>query len=271
MTQGVAAAAAAKFRKPPVVEVWISVDFDPKADKREWELELVKQFLEDFKPEFPKIEAVHERQFKLEETSPQTLPKVVDQQVKLQSVRMSNETPTRVLQISDDQLSFHVLKDDNALPGYSIVRQEMQEKLDRYVHIFHPSGIRDATLHYLDIIDIPRPANDKIDLRDYFVTSIDLPEVPFGPIASFAHRFEVNCPDGSGTLLLQLQTIPSPPESNVFRFRMDWHKLCLALNTLELQQVWSRMDVAHVYMRKCFLASFTDRTLALFDPVTETA
>jgi hypothetical protein len=78
------------------------------------------------------------------------------------------------------------------------------------------------------------------------------------------------CPVDPGPLLLQLQAIPSPPESNVFRFRMDWHKQCSAVNTLELSQVWSRMDVAHDYMRQCFLASFTQRTLELFEPVAET-
>lgn len=265
MTQGV----GAKFQKPPVVEVWISVDFDPNENKRKWELELVKQYVELYKAELAKLEAVRERQIQVEETSPQALPKVIGHQIRLQFVRMSNEKRTRVLQIGDDQLSFHILKEDQTYPGYRIVRDEMQRKLEDYARIFQPSRIRDATLHYLDIIDIPRPENGRIDLPDYFMATIDLPEEPFGPIAGFAHWFQMECPVDPGPLLLQLQAIPSPPESNVFRFRMDWHKQCSAVNTLDLSQVWSRMDVAHDYMRQCFLASFTHRTLALFEPVAE--
>ncbi|MBS0210426.1 MAG: TIGR04255 family protein [Planctomycetes bacterium] len=262
--------AAARFRKPPVVEVWISVEFDPNENKREWQLELVQQYVELYQAELPKLEAVHERQIQVDETSPQALPKVIGQQVRLQFVRMSNGRRTRALQIGDDQLSFHVLKEDQAYPGYRIVRDEMQRKLDDYARIFQPTRIRNATLHYLDIIDIPRPESGEIDLPDYFVASIDLPEEPFGQIGGFAHRFQMACPVDPGPLLLQLQAIPSPPESNVFRFRMDWHKQSAAVNTLDLSQVWSRMDVAHDYMRRCFLASFTQRTLELFDPVSDT-
>lgn len=260
----------ARFRRPPVVEVWISVDFDPNENKREWELELVKQYVEQYKAELPKLEAVHERQIQVEETSPQELPKVVGHQVRLQFVRMSNEKRTRVLQIGDDQVSFHILKDGQTYPRYGIVREEMQRKLDDYARIFQPSRIRDATLHYLDIIDIPQPENGKLELPDYFVASLDLPEEPFGLIAGFAHRFQLACPVDAGPLLLQWQAVPSPPESKVFRFRMDWHKQCSAVNTLDVSQVWTRMDVAHAYIRRCFLASFTSRTLELFEPVTET-
>lgn len=263
-------ASAVKFRKPPVVEVWISVDFDPNENKREWEFDLVKEFLKHYQEEFPKLEAVHEREFQVDETSAHSLPRVVGVQVRLQTVRMSNMERTRVIQIGDDQLSFHILREDQSYPGYRIVRDEMQQKLEDYARIFQPSRIRDATLHYLDIIEIPLPDDGKIGLPDYFKVAIDLPEEPFGPIAGFAHRFQMMCPVDPGPLLLQLQAIPSPPESNVFRFRMDWHKQCSAVNSLELSQVWSRMDVAHEYMRQCFVASFTQRTLDLFDPIVET-
>lgn len=258
-----------KFRKPPVVEVWISVDFDPNENKREWELELVKQYVERYEAELPKLEAVHEQQIQVQETSPQALPKVVGRQIRLQFVRISNEKRSRVLQIGDDQLSFHILKADGVYPGYQTVRSEVQQKLDDYAQIFQPTRIRNATLHYLDIIDIPRPETGKIELGDYFRVSIDLPEEPFGPTAGFAHQFQVMCPVDAGPLFLQLQAIPSPPDSNVFRFRMEWHKQSSNVNTLDSSQVWARMDVAHEYMRQCFRAALTERTLELFEPVEE--
>ena len=44
----------------------------------------------------PKLEAVHERQIQVQESSPTDLPKVVAQQVCLQFVRLSNEARSRV-------------------------------------------------------------------------------------------------------------------------------------------------------------------------------
>ena len=249
-----------KFRTPPVVEVWISIDFDPNENKREWELELVKQYVEKYEVELPKVEAVHQQQIQVQETSSQALPKVVGRQY---------EERSRVLQIGDDQLSFHVLKTDDAYPGYHVVRTELENKLEVYEQVFQPTRIRNATLHYLEVIDIPRPESGKIELGDYFRASIDLPEEPFGPTAGFAHQFQVMCPVDLGPLFVQLQAIPSPPDSNVFRFRMEWHKQSSNVNTLDSTQVWTRMDIAHEYMRKCFRAALTERTIELFQPVRE--
>lgn len=260
---------AAKFQKPPVVEVWISVNFDPNEGKREWDMELVKQYVELYKTELPKLEIAHERQIQIEETSAEDLPKVIGHRVKMQFVRRSNEQRTRVLQIGDDQLSFHIMKDASDYPRYQSVQAEMQAKLVDYVQLFQPSQIRDVTLHYLDIIEIPHPESGIIDLSDYFHTSIDLPKNPFGYTAGFVHQFQVVCPVDDGPLLIKLQAIPAPPDSSVFRFQMEWHKQSSAVNTLDFSQVRSRMDLAHEYMLECFLASFTQRTLDLFEPDAE--
>jgi uncharacterized protein (TIGR04255 family) len=258
-----------QFKKPPVVEVWISFDFDPNENKREWDLELVTQYIEPYKTELSKVEAVHEKQIQVKETSPTDLPKVVGQQVRLQFVRLSNEYRSRLLQVGDDHLSYHVSKKGDDYPGYQKVRNETQLKLEDYIKVFQPSRVRNATLHYLDIIDIARPADGKIDLDDYFNISTDLPEKPFGLTATFTFQFQAICPVDEGPLLLQLMPLPAPPASNVFRFRMEWHKLSLDINTLDLPQVFSRLDVAHTYMTKCFLASFTKRTLEMFEPIVE--
>jgi len=183
--------------------------------------------------------------------------------------RLSNEISSRVLQLGDDHLSYHVLKNGDGYPGYKEVCKETQHRLEDYIKVFQPSRVRNATLHYLDIIDIPQPENSKIELSDYFKTSIDLPEKPFGLTTTIAFQFQVSCPDDKGPLLLQLMRIPAPSESNVFRFRMEWHKLSLDINTSDFSQVFSRLDVAHNYMTDCFLASFTKRTLAMFGPIEE--
>ena len=258
-----------RFRKPPVAEVWISVDFDPNENKREWELELVQRYIEQYEEELPKLQAIHEQQIQVEEVSPQTLPRVTSRQIRLQFVRMSDNEQSHSLKIGDDQLSFHIMKAGGVHPRYHAVRSEMQKKLDDYTQIFQPTRIRNATLHYLDIIDIPRANNGIMQLQDYFRVSIDLPEEPFGLTVGFAHQFQVMCPTDPGPLFLQLKAVPSPRESDVFRFRMEWHKQSADVNSLDSSEMWARMDVAHEYMRECFRASLTERTLELFEPIAE--
>lgn len=264
-----------QLRKPPVVETWISFDFNPNEGKRESNLAtknlpIVQEYVRQYAAELPKVEAIHEKQIQVQETSPTDLPKVVSHEVRLQAVRLTNETRSRVLGIGDDQLSYHVLKTDDSYPGYTTVRTEAQQKLEDYVRIFQPSSVKNATLHYLDIIDIPCPAESTIELADYFLLATDLPEQPFGLTLALMSQFHVLCPVDPGPLQLQLQRIPAPAEERVLRFRMEWHKLSTDMNTLDFAGVWRRLDVAHGYLTECFQASLTQRTITLFDPVPGT-
>ncbi len=148
-----------EFKTPPVVETWISFDFHPNENKRgsnlAQNLPIVQQYVRQYSVELPKLEAIHARQIQVQETSPTDLPKVVSQEVRLQSVRLTNEARSRMLQLGDDLLSYHVLKTDEGYPGYTTVRGEAQQKLEDYVRVFQPCSVGTATLHYLDIIDIP--------------------------------------------------------------------------------------------------------------------
>jgi uncharacterized protein (TIGR04255 family) len=258
-----------RFRKPPVVEVWISFDFDPNETKRDWDIGLVRKYVEHYRTEFPKIEVMQQKEIQFKETSATNLPEVVSQQVRPLLFRLSDEASSRVVQLGDDHLSYHVLKFADEYPGYQKLRDEAQGKFEEYVNVFQPSRVRNAALHYLDIVDIPRPGDSTIELTDYFKNSVDLPQEPFGFTTTFSLQFQVACPNDEGPLLLQFMRIPAPSESNVFRFRMEWHKLSLDINTLSFSQVFSRLDVAHKYMTDCFLASFTQRTLDMFGQTEE--
>lgn len=259
-----------KFRKPPVVEVWISIDFDPNESKRQFDLDLVQQYVRQYESELPKIEAIHEQTIQVQETSPTDLPKVIHKDVQLQFVRIWNDARSQMLQIGDDQIAFHILKTSEETPGYRKVRDGAEVKLADYVRIFQPSRIRNATLHYLDIIEIPKPPGGVVNLRDFFPQAMDLPEEPFGPTTALSQQFQVMCPVDEGPLFFRLQNLPSPPEMQVFRFRLEWHKLSTDVNTLDLAEVWRRMDIAHDYMWRCFTAALSGSTLQLFEPVDET-
>lgn len=259
-----------KFNKPPVVEVWISIDFDPNENKRQFDVERVQQYVQQYESELPKLEVIHEETIQVQESSSTDLPQVVHKDVQLKSVRLWDKQRSRMLQIGDDQIAFHLLKTNEETPGYQNVRQWAEPKLADYVKVFQPSQIRHATLHYLDIINIPKLQDGILNLSDYFPFVTEVPDDPFGPTAALTQQFQVMCPVDEGPLFFRLQSLPSSPEMQVFRFRLEWHKLSAEITTLDLAEVWKRMDVAHDYMWKCFTTALSGSTIQLFDPIDET-
>jgi uncharacterized protein (TIGR04255 family) len=258
-----------KFKKPPVVEVGISFTFDPNEKKREWNLQLVQEYVQKYSSQLPKLEVLREQQIEVQESSATELPKVVSRQQKVRAARIFNEDKSKVLQVFDDKTSFHILKTESGYPGYSAVRDEALQMLGDYVELFQPARIRNAAIHYVDFIEIPRPPEGKIEVADYFVGSADLPESTFGLIADLSVQFVIACPVDPGPLVLQLMTIPSNEASGAMQFLMNWQKECVGLNSLDLAAVRVRLDVAHDYLTACFAASLTRRTLDLFEPIAE--
>lgn len=258
----------AKFKNPPIAEAWISFNFEPNEHKRRWDLELVREYVLKYSEEFPKFEVLTEQEIKIVETSPTELPKIVSRQQQIKAARAFTEDRSRVLQVRDDQISFHVLKSDGQYPGYQMVRDGAAQKLAEYLKVFQPIRIKAAALHYVDIIEIPKkPDESKLDLSDYFLISADVPETPFGLIGDLSARFLIVCPVDNGPLILEIKTLPS--ENNNFRFRLDWHKISKDIDSLNIEEVLKRLDSSHQYIMDCFLAGLTDRTLDLFLPIKE--
>jgi len=181
----------ARFKKPPIVEAWIAFDFEPKADKVAWDMARAQEFTQQQKERFPKVEVMIRQEYKIEE-SKGSLPRVVSQERIPEVVRMRDEESTRVLQIADDRLAYNVLEGGPAYPGFETLLAETLEYLDRYRNFFEPAGIREATIHYVDIIVIPTAGTIEID--HYFNVVRDLPVDPFGYVAGFTTALVTKCP-----------------------------------------------------------------------------
>lgn len=257
------------FAKPPVVEVWISFAFEPRPTKTEWDLDAVGQYLARYSEELPRLEKLWETQFHVEETSASDLPRIIGSNEKLHFIRASDANKRRLLQIGDDVLAMHLVRQAEDYPRFSQVRDAITPKLLDYIDDFQPSSVRAGIIHYLDIIDIPVPDCGKIELPDYFPFASDLPEDPFGPTQFLAQQFVVNCPVDEGPLHLHMRNIPAPDGEKVFRFRLDWQKHSTGLNTLDLEAIWARLDRSHEYLRHCFDKFLKRQTLDLFQPRAE--
>ena len=257
------------FLNPPVAELWVSFSFAPNEAKTGWDLGQVGKFLQRYMDEFPRLERALETELHVEETSASDLPRVIGRDVRVKYVRASNADRSRILQLADDELAFHLLKRGDNYPRFSAVREAITPKLNDYLRDFQPASIRKAVIHYLDIIDIPIPVEGKIEIRDYFPFVTDLPELPFGQVQFTAQQFVAECPVDEGPLHLQIRTLQSPPEKRVFRFRVDWQKHSTNVNSLDLANIWNRLDRSHHYLRDCFEHFLTKSTLDLFGPFSE--
>ena len=258
-----------QFRKPPVVEVSITVDFDPNSNKQKFDLNLANEFLQAHRAEFPHQQFLQSRQVQLSEAFGTDLPKVTNQEVQIKAFRLWNEDRSHMLHLGDDTLSYHILRSDHSQPSYSVVRDALQPKLNFYEQLFHPRQIRQMALHYLDIIDIPIPQSGRVEFSDYFAFNIDPPENPFGLITALNCQFQTDCPEDLGPLIIEFAILPPAVEDSQIRFRVDWHKVCEKVNSLNSDQVWNRLEGVHDYLRRCFQTALTPRTLALFEPIEQ--
>lgn len=256
-----------KLGKPPVVEVWISFRFDPNEKKREWDIGQVRRFIDLHNTELPKLEAIHEREVNIEEGLPTELPRVLSRRVSVKAVRIFNESRTRILQIRDDEISVHMIRAGADYPGFLHLRDEAIAKLRSYMEVFQPVAVRSASLHYVDLVEIPSPENQTIELTDYFITFTDLPAKPFGLVHNLAVEYTVNCPVDSGPLVLKMSSLPF--SEAMFRFRLEWHKYIADVGSLEIEKIVARLNSSHDYLRDCFWASLRSRTVDLFEPIPE--
>ncbi len=85
-----------KFRKPPVIEVWISLDFEPNEKKQHFDPELVKQYLKPFREELPRGEVRREREFTMQTNSPNELPETVQVTDRIQHFRQWDEARSQL-------------------------------------------------------------------------------------------------------------------------------------------------------------------------------
>ena len=257
------------FLNPPVVEIWISIDFQANDIKQKFDAELVRSLVSRYEEELPEVEAIYEETIRTERQHPHQLPKITEAKSKLKAIRAWNSQKSHAFQIEDDTIAYHIVKTKSDKPRYRHVREAIESKLPGYIDVFRPSSIKGAGLHYLDIVEIPSPPGGKLNLNEYFRHVVDLPEDPFGPIVDFSQAFQVKCAKDEGTLSVRIKSLPASGDASSFRFQMEWHKQSVGINTLQLSDVWSRMDVSHDYILECFHASLTESAIQLFNPTNE--
>lgn len=255
-----------KLKNPPVIQSWIGFQFSPGPAKPKWELKTADAFADLYKETLPECEAIIETKFQIQHvTGKPQRPKITPED-SLDKLRARNADQTRWLQLADDHMVYNQMRGDS-YPGFESLRDEALLKLADYVDFFKPASLRAVELHYVDVIEIPAPADQRIQIQDYFKLRMEVPE-QFGLTWYFSTQALIRPPEGeSGVLHVRFQALKPTPEK--FPFRLDWHYVCLNFPTWEREVVCRRLDQAHTCLVDYFRAAVTDKTWQLFEPSDE--
>lgn len=259
-----------RLQSPPVIEVGIEFHFEPRPDKPPWDLPVAQQFIEQLKPTFADPEVFQAEQIRIEKRSTVGMPEVISGQVSLDRIRTRNKDGTRWVQVGNDLLVCNLVRQGKEYPGFSPLRTDALAVLDRYVQEFQPVCVRDAAVTYLDLIELPFPSEGKVvRLEDYYRLNVQFPEEQFGPVALFSLQLLFPPAEKKDQLTLIFQSLPAIPGTNVLRSQMFWQCRCADIRSLDQSNISDRLEAAHIQLRSCFQASFTEKGWALFRPLEE--
>jgi uncharacterized protein (TIGR04255 family) len=256
-----------KLANPPVIEVGVEFHFDPRSDKQPWDLPVAASFIHQFEHEFPHVEVLQSEQIRIEKRAPGGAPEQISGQISLDRIRARNEEATRWIQVGNDLLVHNLVRKDAAYPGFDQLRDHALAILDGYIDYFKPVAVRQAAVTYLDLIEIPAPDNKAIRLDDYLRLRVEFPDNIFGPVGFFSVQLLFPQATPGERLTLWLHTAPARADQRLCRLQMNWQYLCENLKTLDKGEIFRQLETAHVRLRECFRASFTNAGWALFQPI----
>ncbi len=252
-----------KYDNPPLIEAWIAFDFEPSSDKVSWDKNQIESFIKAQANEFARIETIVRDEVRIEQTSNKELPRITDRKAIIDVVRMFNDAGTRIKQVGEDRIAYNLLRTANEeYPGFGQLLEEALEYLRQYREHFQPQSVRLATIHYVDLIEIPLSEVPTI-LTDYFAYVPDIPEDQFGITIGYALGFVTKCPLDGAPLSTHLSIMPSS-DPNTLRVRLDWEKPCPAVNFDVDGEIRSGLQQSKEFVVNCFERFITDKTRSLF-------
>jgi uncharacterized protein (TIGR04255 family) len=251
---------------PPVVEVGIEFQFDPDPEKRPWGLRTAEPFLEQFKNSLPIIECVQAEEITIEKRNPQGLPEKISGKISLDHVRAHDNEEKHWLEVGNDRMAYRLVRGESHYPGFEIVLEKALEMLKSYIEHFRPIAVHRMVLSYLDIINIEVEQGSGLELDDYFLLGVKLPENTYGPLNAF--KIQVAFPESRDNDRMQLEYSTEPSDNVKLRFSMYWRIICANVTSLDTEELRHRLAIANNDMKKCFFACFTPKGLELFDPIS---
>jgi uncharacterized protein (TIGR04255 family) len=123
-----------------------------------------------------------------------------------------------------------------------------------------------VSLHYRDVVAIPRAAGSGIDLEDWFRVCPKVPEASLGGMSAFTFAVQLPSMCEKAISVLSVQNLPATGEGELeLKFLIDWQvNSANGIEDLEAAKQW--LDRAHDVLDDSFEKAFTPKCLELFEP-----
>jgi len=252
-----------KFKKPPIVEAWIEFKVSLTDEYVGWDESTAKEFINKHFADFKQQEFFGLTEVKID---PKT-GNVLETRRSFERVRAFTEDRDRCVQAGRNLLVFNqIRKSEEKWPGYEQLRDSAFDGLQKYLHFRSLNTLVGVSLHYLDIVAIPKGKDGKIKLEDYFTVYPHLPDGSFGAMSGFRVVMQLPETCKGGNMTLSIQSLPAfGPSEDKGRFAMDWH-VCSNQGTFDTDSALKWLVEAHSDLSTAFECAFTQKGLYLFEP-----
>lgn len=260
-----------KLNNPPIVEAWIEFHMEAAQDQHVWPSQL-ESFLPKLGEEFPKSE----REFLATEVvevgkrDPSGVPLEISGETRLERVKAFDASRTRCVQVGENLLVFNLTRKGAEYPGFPLLLKEGLRHLAAYDECMHPQYVREAALHYVDVIEIPFESSGIVRAHEYLNLRVTTPEGENWPIMKSATQVSI---DISGRtehpdhLVVGLQTDSDAAHPDRLKVRINWHAVCREVGTLDPNILAERLRGVRAVIRQFFQKAVTDKLWETFEPM----
>ena len=252
-----------KFKKPPVVEAWIEFKVDLADESKGWDENAAKEFINKHFADFKQQEF-----FGLVEVKIDPKTRELSQTGMLfERIRAFTKDRDRCIQAGRNLLAFNQIRQgDGEWPGYEQLQDGAFDALQKYLDFRGLSTLVGVSLHYRDIVAIPKGEDGTIKLEDYFAVYPCLPDGLFGAMSRFRIVIQLQEACKGGNVTLSIQSLPGfVPSEDKGRFAMDWH-VSSNQETRDMDSAREWLAEAHSHLMSVFECAFTSQGLNIFEP-----
>lgn len=254
-----------KLRKPPLLEAYIRFDMKlgenaPSLDERR-----AGEFLELSADQVKPKDVIYRDDVQIDWDKAGRATGLRRRR-RVEVVRACNADETRWVQVGPLYVVLNLVRNaaKSDYAGYEDLKRAALECFDKYVQFFAPEAVREVTLHYVDVIELPKQS--ALPLENYLRLLPSIPPQGFGPVQRFMVALSAQASNPDDTIHVILGREPDDDVRKVHRLRMEWEAKSSNLSTLDHGELIRRLDRIHVDVRTCFRACFTDNGWQLFDP-----
>ncbi len=257
-----------KLLKPPILEAYIRFDFTFPETAKPLDFPQAREFLELFK------DKVKPKDFRVTDDvkidwNKAGKPEGARIQRAFDTARGASADESRWIQMGQRFVATNILRQSNHpdYPGFDVLKQSALECFDAYVTLFSPIDVSIVTLHYVDVIEIPKITGLK--LSEYMKLLPQVPDQGFGSISQFMIALTLPSNDKADVYNVIIGREPDDPARKLMRLRIEWDAQSQNVKSLSKVELIDRLDRIHAETLRLFRSCFTDAGWNLFEPMAE--